>query len=328
MIHKGMKFLYTFVLRLFVFTSLYCCAQGVGVSFQDFCRRNLWGDQECHFKVSDHWNFLKFRKWLDNLDPLGDVSLNISCLEGGSIYVPWPMRARNLKKIEIRNCLLRGYFSEYSIQSRYPDSLSHRHIENCATEVSVLEWFNMIRNMQFERSYTCGQESLVKSVVRNNTYRFINMPKVPANKMLDLLSQISDTFREKVRTQPFQCHYRNLLYLENSENPSLGKHFMEDLTLHAYYPKLLALNLSANKIPYLPEELREWFTSFPNLRYLDLSNNKIKSFSFDDPKFSMRNYGLHVNLRNNTIHKHPRDFYQYPHRSIPISVDLRGNPIR
>lgn len=327
MIHKRMSSFYTCVLRLFVLTSLFCCAQGVGISFQNFCKRSVSGDQDCHFKVSDHWNFLKFRKWLDNLDPLGDVSLNISCLEGGSVFVPWPMRARNLKKIEIRNCLLTGYFSEFSVQSRYPDSLSHRLIENCATQVDILEWFNMIRNMEFEKSYTCGQESLVQAVERNNTYRFINMPKVHSSKMLDLLLQSSDTFREKVRSQPFQCHYKNLLYLENSGIRSLGKHFMEDLTLHSHFPKLLALNLSKNKIYNLPERLRKWYTSFPSLRYLDLSNNKIKSFSFDDPKFSRKN-GLHVNLRNNKINKHPENFYQYPHRSIPISVDLRGNPIR
>ncbi|XP_061197041.1 uncharacterized protein LOC133205283 [Saccostrea echinata] len=316
------------VLTLQILVSLYSCAEGLGTSFQESCRRNFRGDQDCYFKVSEQWDFIKFRKWLDNLEPLGKVSLEISCLEGGSIHIPWPMRARNLERVVLKNCHLRGYFAEYNIPSRYPDTLSHRRIENCVTEINLPEWFKMIRNMQFEKSYTCGQESVKTSIWRNNTYRFINVPKTSGAKMLDIMSQISDIFREKVRSQSFQCHYKNLEYLENSNNPNLGKHFMEDLTLHAYYPKLLTLNLSSNKISKLPEELKKWFASFPSLEYLDMSNNKLKSFSFDVPNLSRRQRRLHVNLRNNDIHSPPKNFYQYPFRSVPLSIDLRGNPIR
>lgn len=318
----------TAVINLFILAYFFEYSKGIDVSFRRYCKRSFLGDQDCYFKVREHWDFLKFRKWLDNLDPLGDVSLRITCTEGGSLYIPWPMRARNLKRLEIKNCLLRGYFDEHDVKSRYPDSLEVRSIVNSVTEVSLLDWVNVVKSMQSEKSYTCGQETLVRSIVSNNTYSFLNIPKLPGSKMLELLSEISDSFREKVRTQPFECHYKNLLYLENSNNPSLGKHFMEDLTLHSHYPKLRALNLSSNRLTYLPIELKKWYRSFPKLEYMDLSNNDLKTFSFLDPKRFGRNLGLHVNLRNNDISSPPRDFYRYSYRSVPISVDLRGNPIR
>lgn len=329
MTNLNLKSFYAAFIRLLVLTAFYEISTGaLDVSFQSDCRKNYKGDQDCYFMVQDHWDFLKFRKWLDNLNFVRDVSLRIACAEGGSLYIPWPMRARNLKKLEIKDCLLKGYFDENNVKSKYPDTLEVRNIANSAIEISLFEWFNMIKDMQPTKSYTCGQESLVKSIERNNTYRFVNTPKLPGRELFDVLSQIGDSFRDKVRTQPFDCHYKRLIYLENSDNPSLGKHFMEDLTLHSNFPRLKALNLSFNRLSQLPLELKKWYISFPKLEYLNLSNNDLDTFSFTDPKRFGRNKGLHVNLRSNNIRFPPRDFYRYPHRSVPISVDLRENPIR
>uniref|UniRef100_A0A8W8JRT5 Uncharacterized protein n=1 Tax=Magallana gigas TaxID=29159 RepID=A0A8W8JRT5_MAGGI len=300
----------TAVIKLFILAYFFEYSKGIDVSFRRYCKRSFLGDQDCYFKVREHWDFLKFRKWLDNLDPLGDVSLRITCTEGGSLYIPWPMRARNLKRLEIKNCLLRGYFDEHDVKSRYPDSLEVRSIVNSVTEVSLLDWVNVVKSMQSEKSYTCGQETLVRSIVSNNTYSFLNIPKLPGSKMLELLSEISDSFREKGSHVKFM--------------DSCKKRFWSDQDC---FFKLLALNLSSNPIWHLPEELQRWVEKFPQLEYLDLSNCKLQSFSFAKPTPHGREKAIYINMQNNNISEVPTDFPRYSTWSPPILIDLYGNPI-
>lgn len=318
--YTDMRLEFIFILTLFLMTLCYDGSQG-----SQGCKKRLLKDQDCNFEVSDFWDFRTFREWLDQKGSLGDVSLNISCIKGGSVYIPWPFRARNLKRVKVTNCYLKGYYDEYKVLSNYEDSLQQRIVANNVIEINVPEWFDSVVNSKPEKSIACGQESLERDIISNNTYRFSHSSFLQ-NRPVDFLVDALHTMRENRRSQPFKCHYSNLVYLEKSCTHDLGKHFMEDITLHSNFPKLLSLNLSSNSMWHLPVELKQWYETFPQLEYLDLSNCKLQSFSFSNPTPYGRETSIHINLQNNNISDVPQMFDQYATWSPPISIDLRGNP--
>lgn len=262
MYHYSVGLGFLFCLKLFLMTLLNDFTQESHVSFMDSCKKRFWSDQDCFFKVSENWDLRDFRKWLNNIDLLGDVDLTITCIQGGSVYFPWPFRARNLRKMRLNNCYLKGFYNELNVQSQYTDTLRERVIVNNVIEVSEPDWFDSILNTKPEKTYTCGQESLEIDISQNNTLRFINKPMISINDSMSILLEAYRKTREDLKSQPFDCHYNNLVYLEKSFVKSLGRNFMEEMTLHSYYPKLLALNLSSNPIWHLPEELKRWVEKF------------------------------------------------------------------
>lgn len=327
MYHYSVSLGFRSCLIFFLLTLLINFTKGSHVTFMDSCKKRFWSDQDCFFKVSENWDFRDFRKWLNNIDVLGDVDLTITCIQGGSVYIPWPFRARNLRKVRLNNCYLKGFYNELNVQSQYTDTLRERVIVNNVIEVSVPDWFDSVINTKPEKSYTCGQELLEMDISRNNTLRLINNPMISINDSMSMLLEAYSKTREDLKSQPFECHYNNLVYLEKSFVKSLGRSFMEEMTLHSFYPKLLALNLSSNPIWHLPEELQRWVEKFPQLEYLDLSNCKLQSFSFAKPTPHGREKAIYINMQNNNISEVPTEFSRYSTWSPPILIDLYGNPI-
>lgn len=84
---------------------------------------------------------------MDNFDFFGDVFFWIMCIEGGFLYIFWLMRVCNLKRLEIKNCLFRGYFDEYDVKLRYLDLFEVWSIVNSVMEVSLLDWVNVVKSM-------------------------------------------------------------------------------------------------------------------------------------------------------------------------------------
>lgn len=90
---------------------------------------------DCMFFVSTNWSFLEFRYWLDEIEGnITEVNSKLKCLNGGSLFLPYPYRARKLRLIYVKDCLMDGLLSESqtnpNVTSRYPDVITAQALIN------------------------------------------------------------------------------------------------------------------------------------------------------------------------------------------------------
>lgn len=310
-------------LSALIIASFLCIVvSSVALSFENSCNWSLKTNPNCTFTVSENWDFLQFRRWLDELrKPIKNVSLALKCIKNGSVFIPESMGARGLHSVSIRNCRIKGYISEYNQERKYPDSLREVFIADSIIEMDATEWLEKVELPPMEYT-TCGQKKIQSKIKRNVSFRFFNYPK---NFTVEMLLKSHGSHKDTIESLSWKCHYNDLEYLEVSGSSSVT--FMKDLTRNAHYPKLSTLNLRSNNFHNIPKELQKWYEHFPALKYLDLSDNKISTFFFDIPTPSHWKMSLHVNLQNNNIKEEPKDFKWYPYRAMPIIVDLHDNPI-
>lgn len=279
----------------------------------------------CSHTIQDQWNFVNFRSWLDSLKtPVDHVELSLRCLEGGSVVLPWPMRARGLKKIKITNCVVEGFFSEYNLEPAYPDSLVDFSMIDCIIRTDVNSNIQRTLMTTISKSYSCGQQTIRSHVMRNISFSFLLTSSPPSSKTLD---RAFSAMRRQSKTRDFTCNYDNLLQLEESNSDSISSVHFEVMTDISSYSSLRTFNFSSNRMTRLPDHLREWHKYFPTLEVLDLSKNHLRSFSFEKPKSLGRRKIFFVNLQHNKISDVPRDIASYLDEPIPVILDLRNNPI-
>ncbi|XP_061196723.1 uncharacterized protein LOC133204998 [Saccostrea echinata] len=313
-----------FILLAIFLTTQICSSSLIDNSYQRYCRTNIHGDQNCYFTVAYWFNFVNFRQWLEKLpDPLGDVSLNIYCFDGAHIYMPFPFRARNLKKLHVKNCLIRSFMSEWNSTSQYPDTIEEQEIENSEFEVDYQTMQEVISST-LNKKNDCGQKTLIKLALKNNTYKpVVKDPNVSLKSLADSF----EAFQDRMKSADYLCSYKNLDYLERSGESPLSKTYMKTLTDKSHYPRLKTIRMMSNQIVNFPEQFKRWWEYFPTLRQLDLSNNSLQNFSFNIPMKTMTNLvPLFVNLRQNNIKSVPSDIGKYLSQS-PIILDVRENPI-
>lgn len=281
--------------------------------------------RDCTFVVTDHWDFFQFRRWLNDIkDSFDNVSLSLTCENGGSISLPFLMNAPNLQKISVRNCLIKDWFSEMMKHFNFPDTLKEVFIENCVTEVST-SLMQQFMQINFTKFNECMQETMERYVSRNNTNSIIVTEDIQWQS--DTIIHNIQNLLENSHSRTNKCNFKNLVYYENSKKTLSFKYYFELEFKSAKFPKLSTLILRENQIPEIPVELKKWYVRFPALEFLDLSGNNLRYFEFDVPPSMDRKTGLRINLENNNISREPEDFHMYLNRSIPIVVLLSGNPV-
>lgn len=291
--------------------------------FEKNCLTGISGERNCSFVVPNKWNFLRFRKWLEKLnEKVTDVRLDLECLDGATVFLPWPFRARNLRKIHVKNCLIDGYYSEYNTKSIYSNTVRDMALIDVAILTDINQLIEMNLNDPLEKSSTCGQETNIRFIQRNVTFQFVPTRSPPS---IHRLQDGFDSLAEKSKAQAFTCHFDELVYLEHSGSSSISRIHFDTMTDHSVYPNLKVFNFSSNYLPTLPRQLNQWWNYFPSLRLLDLSNNNLKSFSFEHP--DVRQEYLYISLVNNNITSVPQDLFSYMSGKTPILINLLGNPI-
>ena len=289
------------------------------------CYSPVQGYIICSHKIQDQWNFVHFRSWLDTLQsPVHQVELSLRCLKGGSVILPWPMRARGLKKIEIRNCVIEGYFSEYNQEPGYPDSLTDFSMIDCVIKTDIEANIQRTLMTTVSQSYSCGQQTIRSHVMRNISFSFLPNPSPPSPQVLD---QAFSAMRRQSKSREFTCNYDNLFHLEESNSDSISSIHFEVMTDISSYPNLRTFNFSSNFLTRIPDHLQEWHRYFPNLEVLDLSKNHLRHFDFEKPRTFLRRKIFFVNLQYNNIADVPRNIADYLDGPVPILIDLRNNPI-
>lgn len=142
-------------------------------------------DINCSFTVQDKWNFLEFREWLDNIRVIVvSVSLKLTCLNNGTVYMPSPSRARNLEKLYIKNCVIDGYHSEFYNQPAYPDSIRYLTFIDPIFLLDPEQLYVMVLNDSQLKSVHCGHETYVRTIHRNIKYSFLPTTTMPSLERL------------------------------------------------------------------------------------------------------------------------------------------------
>lgn len=90
---------------------------------------------DCMFFVSTNWSFLEFRNWLDEIEGnVTEVNLKLKCLNGGSLFLPYPFRAHKLRLIYVKDCFIDEFMSESQtnpkVTSRYPYTITAQALIN------------------------------------------------------------------------------------------------------------------------------------------------------------------------------------------------------
>jgi hypothetical protein len=114
-------------------------------------------------------NNISERDWTSKLGETTKVMLEVSCGRNGRIFLPWPMKANGLIKLEVTGCTIEGFSSEFNKSSKLVDELEDLVLDNCVSKTSLDNIFDIIYK-PVSREYDCGQESLHSVVRRNMSY--------------------------------------------------------------------------------------------------------------------------------------------------------------
>lgn len=278
--------------------------------FQKSCQSPIHGYLFCSFSVTKNWDFLKFREWSDSFPgEMKNVELYINCENGASVFLPWPMRARSLQVLDIQGCSIQGFYNEYENPANYTDSIVDLKMADCVIEENLNDHIDRNLNKRPSKSFACGQESVVVMDIKNVTSTF---PRIPTGPKVAKY--------QNVKQKKYSCIYNHMIYYEETLQYSL-----ENDSTFSHYPVLKVATFSSNNLSTVPSKGRDWPSFFPVLEVLDISNNSITDFYFEDPN---ENRTLYVDMRYNSVVDVPTNMTSYLQEARAVIIDLRHNPIR
>ncbi|CAG2184656.1 unnamed protein product [Mytilus edulis] len=245
-------------------------------------------------------NFLDFRRFTSRIQENMLFSVDITCGYNGSVFFPYPGRARLLHSLRISNCVLNGFTSE-------------------ATSDVIDTIPDLSRSKTFDSGFQCGNVNAVKIIEYNISCWIGNM-----NKRSRL-----ETFQARPNFRERTCTYKYLRHLQKSF--SIIQPFTRRID-KSMYPNIETLNFSAAGIIETPKHVQEWRLESKYLKYLDLSHNLIEdvypiichdSHNGDSPEGC-------VDLRYNNISSLRLFGFTKLISNIcdKLTVDIRNNPFR
>lgn len=284
----------------------------------------------CHVGPTSRLDFRDIRLWTDKFP---GTQVKVICNEGGTVFLPWPVKAKNLRRFHIQGCFLKGFFTEYKTDYPVPDSIVDLRIIDCTVETNIMDTLRMISRIgQFSKSFDCGQLTVKTLMIRNMTYFFNRTPgDIETIEKTGALKNAGHTLLEESKAIKHTCVYTNLINMDSSISASRSKFHFQLSTENSEYPELRYYNFSCNSLSELPVQLKDWSAYYPKLEYLDLAKNRLRTFDFlpyrPNNGIIGRELFLYVDLRNNLIERVPMSISQMIRDDIHIIVDLRNNPI-
>ncbi|CAC5389674.1 unnamed protein product [Mytilus coruscus] len=223
------------------------------------------GVRECKIYVNTRLDFINFRQWTSALGNVVKVSLDVTCSSNGRIYLPWPMKATGLIKLNVEGCILEGFASEFNKPTNLKDELQELSMDNCVIVSNLDSIFDIIYK-PVTQEYDCGQQTLRSAVRRNISYMFPNINDQQLSKRHEaLLMSSSDELIKKAKQKRYRCNYSELNYIDQSLSRTRSKLYLRLMTAYSEYPKLQTFLIADNGYRTVPQELIDWRTSFHNL---------------------------------------------------------------
>ncbi|CAC5389672.1 unnamed protein product [Mytilus coruscus] len=286
--------------------------------------------RKCEIFVDSRIDFIDFGKWTSELESTVKVSLDVTCSKKGVFSLPWPMKARGLIKLNVKGCVLEGFFPESLTPTNLKDELQELSLDTCVI-VSNLKRVIYLFNTPLTKEIDCGQQTLQRSVWRNISYMSTNnMEDVTIDQFLKVFSSF-EHFLNRPKQIRYRCKYSNLKYIDESISSTRSKYSFLLMTAYADFPKLHTFRWIDNGYRSIPQELIDWRKYFPQLKLLDLSYNNVTKFDFlgaPSSETASKSEPLVVDLSQNSVAEIPINMPDYLTGSVPIIVDLTGNPLR
>ena len=257
-------------------------------------------------------------------------SVGIACVDGGSVTLPWPMKAENVVELNVTGCIVDSFLTEMTVQHKIGDHLRTLLLSDVSINIPLRTLHYVSTNpSKITSDADCGQLSLESITFRNIHFEL----EIPAedrhgggNRMMHFGGH-----DDKLHHHPEVCVFSNLKYLEETASRVNGHYHLKLIPDHAVFPKLEVYSVSHNNLDHVPRDLRRLHSKkFPLLKELDLSHNALSSLEFEDldkPKTKSCSVKT-VNLQNNKISSLPLRTVKALKQIGTVFVDLRKNPLR
>lgn len=270
--------------------------------------------------VAIKWKFDDLTKWTLSNSVNVTYHLNIRCVYGVNISLPWPFKSPGLIGLKVSNCGIENYYKNYLRNFEdYPDELEMFVIEQCVFIENPLDILKVF-NGPATKSFICGQsDSIKRYVYRKNTI-------VLRGNLSDINESNITKVNDNLNTVGIQCKFWHLHDIENTQNGYLSERHFQVFTKDNNYPSLTHCNYSHNFINKLPLVFQNFRTSFPKLEVLDLSHNVITLWDFSYHVTTLVE-STYVDLRYNNITHITLDDMETLAGLEPAFVDIRDNPI-
>ncbi|XP_064610822.1 toll-like receptor Tollo [Liolophura sinensis] len=268
-----------------------------------------------------------FRTWSNGTDGQ-PIVLKILCVNklNTSLSFPWPFKAPRLIYLQIVNCRIPDFYSEYTTD--FNDlRLDFRVLilKKVDTTLTMTQLYERTQNvLNISKDVACSSEKVEKVVLEKVTPTFI--PDDP--KLVSRAEEILIDWIRKRKLIPYRCQYKYLQYFDESKNDRYSRPplHLASQQLTSAFPRLLLYNLSHADYNVLPKGLERWRYGYPSLRYLDLRWNNISDFVFIDYGRIADGVG-EIDLRYNNISRLTAENVQTLADLKTAVINLRNNPL-
>jgi hypothetical protein len=280
---------------------------------------------QCNVNNGQFLDYRDIRNW-SGKENSKKYSVRINC-NGGTVYLPWPFKARNVVSLEIYNCKVLGFLSEMTTELNIADELKALILSGVSVEIPLRKMLQLGDRMnKVSRSADCGQLTLEKLVFKDIHYELKMTPEerdgVKQNSFLG-------NMKHSHSQQTHPCVYKSLKYLDESGSRKSGQYHLKLIPEYSRFPSLEVYNMSRNEVGHVPSAFRNLHSGkFPALRHIDFSNNFLRAFEFDLPTDPKKCKLEIIDLHNNQIRSVSPVITHKLKDMGTILVDLRQNPMK
>ena len=292
---------------------------------------------DIQIRHSGKWNFFTLKKHIT--EKTVKYKFDIHCENQANISVQWPLKAKNIVHLEIKNCKLEHYLRGHSSKTptNISDELEHLHFEDCMVIMDIMDMLNIAGNISdLDKDYDCGHEETLKYYAyKNNSYEFgrsmeqflESMFNNNASSMSAEIINKGSEMLSKSRLIKHKCIYKKLEYADLSVNRQTSKFHSELITENSDFPSLRVFNLSDNLMPNLPDVYKKWFRYFEKLEVMDLSHNYFTELEFDPSAEAWNKPVLRMNMSYNKISELKVSKLEELINMKKLFIDFSHNPL-
>ncbi|XP_063442772.1 toll-like receptor 10 [Mytilus trossulus] len=281
----------------------------------------------CIIKGESSIKLTEFRNFTYRVSSHIRFDLSVTC-EDGILYFPWPFRAEKLHRVYIKDCIIKDYKSDSKNQliDHISDTIKYLQMDNVTTSLRMKEVYESLSkaNSPITRAAECGPENAFAIIRRGTKVEFEDFHN---SYLYDInaLEQSSHYFSIQKRT----CLYKNLEVFELSGRNDITRSTISKIVHTDIAQNLKILNFSRNGMSDIVYKLQGWRLRFPDMEYLDFSNNHIKVI----PR--IRDYGMTVkktksvgiiDIRRNEITSLTKGMIDSFSTHEFVKVDISENP--
>jgi hypothetical protein len=261
---------------------------------------------ECYLTGKNFLNFVSFRNFTSEIEANVLFSLSFICSNGGSLYFPYPGRARLLHSLLITGCTIFGYRAEKGDQSidLIQDDMKYLVLnDSVLLTTTSAEVYDFLSPEQSSIAYECGPLNAIEITERHLWNSFENMTSFEFDLSEDVINEKVKDFHRHHFTTSYRCKYNNLRSLDKSFFFGADIQILIGQLQNSFYPEIELFNFSSIGIREIPVQFYEWRLLSKKLKHIDLTHNKISelgSFTCHDSPLENVTVGF-IDLRYNNI---------------------------